>query len=927
MQWLQTETHFQTAALNLDTPLLRCQKGEYHLLSLYSFLTQVHRNSKILLISTFDGSLSALSFDGSEWTQSWTRKFDNNPLLSSTLSNVKIIMKGLPYRMIPSLDGSLYAFNGRQITQLPITADSLLKSSHKVGDDVIAAGRTDSKSFGVRLSDGSLIYECSFDHCPAGNDNESATAGDEVLVVQKQTRGVRVLNPRTGREKWSILTSELKLSLSNSESDCDTSYDNEVNEEESVMVALSTSELVFIESETGVIRSKKKFASPIASVWLVKDGHISVIDPFAAASKSDTYRTGVYIGQAFGQLYIQPSPGSSSHSLQVIEVPAQTQQQQPHAQLAAKPSKSTRPAVSSSGKELAVLENDLRIGPGFIYDNEKCDSNQSEMGSMPGNGSFEDFLADESYDHMIVVSLWYYWKEVLGISVSLAVVFNFVAKYLKRQVEKCMDCESGDCSDCEHSQRRGNSSSRSGAKSSADQTASSPASSAESSVFQFTPPERPFISRFESEYENIQCRGRGGFGVVFEARKKLEAVSYAVKRIRMPSKPELQEKVMREVKALANMHHPNIVRYYTSWTEDPPIGWQEQFDHKIISQQKANSDSSFSIPSHSTVTTTGSSAVPSIQSRDHVHCQNRHVIESISEEDSLRLVQSQTSNDSYVVFAEDTNEKVADDQKDKQLSSCGPDSHSVIDEKEKRQRRTPVPKTFLFIQMELCEKQTLREWLQSNSSFNLRDRGKVFVIFRQIVEAVDYVHSSGLMHRDLKPSNIFFSSDGAVKVGDFGLVTAAVETGSENSSLTESGGPSSLTQLTYSGSSSGTVNHTDNVGTFLYMSPDQLGGVSYSNKVDIFSLGIILYELLVPFKTEMERLHTLKNVRELTFPHSFSKKFAAEEGLLRQLLATNPAHRPSAGEILVHQVLISHKGSDANPSRRRTISITDSGDQ
>ena len=55
----------------------------------------------------------------------------------------------------------------------------------------------------------------------------------------------------------------------------------------------------------------------------------------------------------------------------------------------------------------------------------------------------------------------------------------------------------------------------------------------------------------------------------------------------------------------------------------------------------------------------------------------------------------------------------------------------------------------------------------------------------QVLEAVTYVHQKGLMHRDLKPSNIFFSLEGSVKVGDFGLVTGTSFSGSQTSLQSE----------------------------------------------------------------------------------------------------------------------------------------------
>lgn len=79
---------------------------------------------------------------------------------------------------------------------------------------------------------------------------------------------------------------------------------------------------------------------------------------------------------------------------------------------------------------------------------------------------------------------------------------------------------------------------------------------------------------------------------------------------------------------------------------------------------------------------------------------------------------------------------------------------------------------FLYIQMQLCQKQSLKEWLFEN---NTRNYTKVLNIFSQILDAVEYIHSNGLIHRDLKPSNIFLSFEGNVKVGDFGLVTGMEE--------------------------------------------------------------------------------------------------------------------------------------------------------
>lgn len=72
--------------------------------------------------------------------------------------------------------------------------------------------------------------------------------------------------------------------------------------------------------------------------------------------------------------------------------------------------------------------------------------------------------------------------------------------------------------------------------------------------------ENHYVSRFTTDFEPVRCLGKGGFGIVFESRNRIDDCSYAIKRIRLPSKQAAREKVLREVKALAKLDHPHIVR-------------------------------------------------------------------------------------------------------------------------------------------------------------------------------------------------------------------------------------------------------------------------------------------------------------------------------------------------------------------------------
>jgi len=78
--------------------------------------------------------------------------------------------------------------------------------------------------------------------------------------------------------------------------------------------------------------------------------------------------------------------------------------------------------------------------------------------------------------------------------------------------------------------------------------------------------------------------------------------------------------------------------------------------------------------------------------------------------------------------------------------------------------------------------------------------------------------------------------------------------------------------------------HTAYVGTHLYMSPEQMNGQTYNYKVDIYSLGIIFFELLTPFFTEMERRLALSNLKKSIFPKDFAKNYPAEVKKLKEYI-------------------------------------------
>jgi len=118
------------------------------------------------------------------------------------------------------------------------------------------------------------------------------------------------------------------------------------------------------------------------------------------------------------------------------------------------------------------------------------------------------------------------------------------------------------------------------------------------------------------------------------------------------------------------------------------------------------------------------------------------------------------------------------------------------------------------------------------------------------------------------------------------------------------------------------VNNTADVGTYLYSSPENKTS-SYSTKVDMYSLGIILFELWHPFDTFMERCVLIENLRsKCALPKGFVDKYPEQTEYIMQLVDHNPSRRPSADEFL-NTLNAKHKesGSTARRLRQDTSSL------
>ena len=194
--------------------------------------------------------------------------------------------------------------------------------------------------------------------------------------------------------------------------------------------------------------------------------------------------------------------------------------------------------------------------------------------------------------------------------------------------------------------------------------------------------------------------------------------------------------------------------------------------------------------------------------------------------------------------------------------------------------------------MEYAENGNLFELISKEK--NGLEESKAFDYFIQVVNAVYYLHNNNIIHRDIKPENILIGNDNKIKLCDFGWAK----------------------ELTLE-------NRSTFCGTVEYMAPEIVGSENYDYSVDIWSLGILLYELLFghsPFRANNTK-NIILNIKthELTYDDKNKKISNSCKDLIQKLLVSNPQKRLKIKDILEHPFVKKHSKKFSYKKKLSTV--------
>ncbi len=337
-------------------------------------------------------------------------------------------------------------------------------------------------------------------------------------------------------------------------------------------------------------------------------------------------------------------------------------------------------------------------------------------------------------------------------------------------------------------------------------------------------------------YRVLETLGTGGVGTVYRAvdRRTGEAAALKLLSTGPALDPRAARRLAREFETLADLSHPNVVKVYdTGVFQGYPYLAMELVEGLTLRHYLALDTADLSSDQGLARAIKKQRAQLNVGRADEDPGSDS-LSEDGDDDDSSDYAPNPFTLSSFAEENPSEEHHISDDDESEPSFQTGPDSvRRLADLADEPDTDLPLSgEISLPYDVPVPEEQEPPTGKPSEADLELLNRperlGRLKDVMLQICEALGYIHGHGLIHRDLKPSNIMVDEDRVVRLMDFGLAKFIAD----DAAVTADG------RL---------------VGTFRYMSPEQILGEKLDARADLYSLGVILYELLTgraPFEAK-----------------------------------------------------------------------------
>ena len=420
-------------------------------------------------------------------------------------------------------------------------------------------------------------------------------------------------------------------------------------------------------------------------------------------------------------------------------------------------------------------------------------------------------------------------------------------------------------------------------------------------------------TRLEKDFKEItpikKSIFRNSIDVLLKAKHKIDEQLYTIK-IKKLTNPNEEQSVIAEAQNMKKIRSKHIVEYITCWLDSSVGSFNYLFNDNKITKAKNDEDTDeifFSSKNNSKV---AENSFKALMSNDCIN--NDHYIKQLYTKEYVSDDECTTNKKKKININSKFYKKKEENEK---LTHTSIDDSYLKNKKTQDQSNLPDLSIYFFIQMEFCQQMTLAQYIEDHS--NIKINNKVIYTFTyQLIKSLAKIHSKNIIHANINPENIFVINEDSIKIGDFSsakdieLKFKKKVNKYNNNKLPLSQSCQNI--LEYNNDDN---IETDYIGESLYSSPEQKKGKGVGKKSDIYSVGLVLYEMCECFPDDEKRNKGINFLKKnKIFNEKFRKEYELQCRLILQMIEDDQDKRPSCDELLENKDMLNWKFFVGNES-------------